>query len=398
MGILDGKQNTILQGTTEIPENKQQQIVDSDKKVDEYVWDSWDDDAKSDVLQIIDPSKTPPTSQVGAPSNGTNGGVQTNGTQQVNDVGAINANNLVGDTKSANDSARGLYESWKKELGKNRSAYETLVKSSFKNRLDLAKRRERDARSVALANALGSIVNVITAGAMGTKGDYAPIIAEYDSTPDTELKKSIAARYALENENEGLLMQLVKDRMNAEAEIANKGYEVGMSAINRDLATSTAIYNKAMDRLSKQEEREWKETQAQLEREHKSSEAEKKREFDKEENKKNRQAQIAAAKLKAQNGLTEGQATFVLGVAQGRQQTRITKDYMGMPTTNIGEASISPTDIKALTSIYNRLVGEGLNREQIDKAMGLYRTAWHNSPASAMDESLYDTVINEVKK
>lgn len=396
MGILDKEQNAILQGTTRMPENKPQQIVDTDKKVWEYVWDSWDDDAKSDVLQIIDSSKTPVISQVGAPSNETNGGVQTNKTQQVNDVGAITGNNLVGATKSANDSARGIYESWKKELGENRSAYEALVKSSFKNRLDLAKRRERDARSMALANALGSIVNVITAGAMGAKGDYAPIIAEYDSTPDTELKKSIAARYALENENEGLLMQLVKDRMSAEAEIANKGYEVGMSAINRDLATSTAIYNKTMDRLSKQEEREWKKTQAQLQREHESSEAEKKRKFDEKENEKNRQAKITAAKLKAQNGLTEDQATFVLGVAQGRQQTRITKDYIGLPTTTIGEASISQTDIKALTSIYNRLVKEGFNREQIDKAMGLYRTAWHNSPASAMDETLYQEVINKL--
>lgn len=396
MGILDKEQNAILQGTTRMPENKPQQIVDTDKKVWEYVWDSWDDDAKSDVLQIIDSSKTPVISQVGAPSNETNGGVQTNKTQQVNDVGAITGNNLVGATKSANDSARGIYESWKKELGENRSAYEALVKSSFKNRLDLAKRRERDARSMALANALGSIVNVITAGAMGAKGDYAPIIAEYDSTPDTELKKSIAARYALENENEGLLMQLVKDRMSAEAEIANKGYEVGMSAINRDLATSTAIYNKTMDRLSKQEEREWKKTQAQLQREHESSEAEKKRKFDEKENEKNRQAKITAAKLKAQNGLTEDQATFVLGVAQGRQQTRITKDYIGLPTTTIGEASISQTDINALTSIYNRLVKEGFNREQIDKAMGLYRTAWHNSPASAMDETLYQEVINKL--
>jgi hypothetical protein len=193
-------------------------------------------------------------------------------------------------------------------------------------------------------------------------------------------------------------MQLAKNRMNAEAEIANRGYEVSMSAINNDLATRTAIYNKEMDSLAKQEEREWKETQEQLKREHQSSEAEKKREFEAGENEKDRQTKITVGKLKNQTNLTGNQAAFVLGVAKGRQETRITTDFMGRPTTSTGEASISQTDIKALTSIFNRLEKEGLNKEQMDKAMGLYRAAWIKDPASAMDESLFQSVIKEVKR
>ncbi|MBO7236136.1 MAG: hypothetical protein J6V05_06075, partial [Alistipes sp.] len=128
-------------------------------------------------------------------------------------------------TKAAHSVGAQSYTDYVSAVNEGRKAYQELFKESLKRKQALADKKVRSDRSTALANALGSLVNVFTAYGMAKKGDYAPIVADYDSTPDTELKKSIAARYALENENEGLLMQLVKDRINSEAEIAKGKYE-----------------------------------------------------------------------------------------------------------------------------------------------------------------------------
>jgi hypothetical protein len=311
--------------------------------------------------------------------------------------------------KSANEKTKADFEELKKRLGKNQSIYEALVQDSIKNRMKLAARKERNARSQSLANALGTIVNVITAGAMGAKGGYAPIVSDYDKTYDSALRKSIEDRYAIENENEGLLMQLAGERRKHEDELASKGFDIDMAITNRDVATQTAIYQSEMMRAEKKAEREWKATQAKLEREHQASESEKQRKHDAEQKEKDRksrirQSQIAAsgtitaAKLRAQNNLTGGQATFILGVAQGRQDTRVSVDRFGMPTTTTGEANISNNDVKALTLIYNRLVGAGLDATQMDKAMATYRTIWQRNPSEAMSEDRFNKALKAAGK
>lgn len=305
--------------------------------------------------------------------------------------------NQVGITQAAQGRSAESYTDYVTAVNEGRKAYQELFKESLKRKQALADKKVRSDRSTALANALGSLVNVFTAYGMAKKGDYAPIVAEYDSTPDTELKKSIAARYALENENEGLLMQLVKDRINSEAEIAKGKYE-------RDVKYADDIAKAAIgDAKAAQDLRKWEESEKNKKQIAEANRKQKDEHFKEREKGLNERAAkrnavtLEAARMKAQGQLTEGQATFVLGVAQGRQQTRITKDGFGMPTTSTGEASISKTDINALASIYNRLEKEGLNETQMDKAMELYRAEWQKSPASAMGTNFYKKVIEQVK-
>lgn len=312
----------------------------------------------------------------------------TNTPPQVSQVEATKAAHSVG-AQSYTDYVSAVNEGYK--------AYQQLFKESLKRKQALADKKVRSDRSTALANALGSLVNVFTAYGMAKKGDYAPIVAEYDSTPDTELKKSIAARYALENENEGLLMQLVKDRINSEAEIAKGKYE-------RDVKYADAIAKAAIgDAKAAQDLYKWEKSEENKSQRAKDALEQKDKHFKEAEKGKNERAAkrnavtLEAARMKAKGQLTDDQATFVLGVAQGRQQTRITTDAFGMPTTSTGEASISKTDINALASIYNRLEKEGLNETQMDKAMELYREAWQKDPASAMATNFYKKVIEQVK-
>lgn len=300
-------------------------------------------------------------------------------------------------TKAAHSVGVQSYTDYVTAVNEGRKAYQELFKESLKRKQALADKKVRSDRSTALANALGSLVNVFTAYGMAKKGDYAPIVAEYDATPDSELKKSIAARYALENENEGLLMQLVKDRINSEAEIAKGKYE-------RDVKYADAIAKAAIgDAKAAQDLYKWEVSEKNKDRRATEALEQKDKHFKEAEKGKNeREAKrnavtLEVARKKAQGQLTESQATFVLGVAQGRQQTHITTDETGMPRTSIGEASISKTDINALASIYNRLEKEGLNETQMDKAMELYRAEWQKNPASAMATKFYKNVIEQVK-
>lgn len=118
---------------------------------------------------------------------------------------------------------------------KGLSAYQTLLKDSIKRREELAQKKERNARSQAIANALGSLVNVITAGAIAKRNGSIPIVADYDATADTALRKSIEDRYTLGNENEALLLSLANERRKHEAEIAKQNYAQEVAA-NAELA------------------------------------------------------------------------------------------------------------------------------------------------------------------
>lgn len=123
---------------------------------------------------------------------------------------------------------------------KGLSAYQTLLKDSFKRKEEVAKKQERNARSQAIANALGSLVNVITAGAIAKRNGNIPIVADYDNTADSALRKSIEQRYALANENENLLMNLENERRKHEAEVARQNYAQEIASIDAETKAKIA--------------------------------------------------------------------------------------------------------------------------------------------------------------
>ena len=123
---------------------------------------------------------------------------------------------------------------------KGLSAYQTLLNNSLKRKEEVAKKQERNARSQAIANALGSLVNVITAGAIAKRNGNIPIVAEYDGTADSALRKSIEQRYALANENENLLMNLENERRKHEAEVARQNYAQEIASIDAETKAKIA--------------------------------------------------------------------------------------------------------------------------------------------------------------
>lgn len=139
--------------------------------------------------------------------------------------------------ENAKYAAKERAEAWRaasEELKTSRSAYQKLVEGAMKKKEEIATRKERDARSKAFINALGSIVNVITAGALARRGGHAPIVAEYDKSYDTDLRKSIEGRYEMENENENLLLSLQKERQKYEDDIIMGGYKATVDTINAE--------------------------------------------------------------------------------------------------------------------------------------------------------------------
>lgn len=157
------------------------------------------------------------------------------------------------------------YERWRKRAEDSESAYISLIKESIARKNDLAKKQERNVRSQAIANALGSLVNVFTANALARKGGYIPIIAQYNKEPDSLLRKSIEGRYAIENESEALLSKLANERRKLEQEFAMQGYK-------QDVAEANALYKMDYDeRKRKQERSDW---EAKEEKRHKNRMAE----------------------------------------------------------------------------------------------------------------------------
>lgn len=144
------------------------------------------------------------------------------------------------------------YADYAKRVAGGASAYGELLREAIQQKNNIAFRKERTARAQAIANALGTLVNTITAGAIAKKNGTIPIIAGHDATADTNLRKSIEDRYAMENESENLLMQLVNSRIAHEKELAKaqldadlKTNELGYKATSEDL--------KAAERKEKQE-------------------------------------------------------------------------------------------------------------------------------------------------
>lgn len=157
--------------------------------------------------------------------------------------------------KDAAEQAKTRSEEYNELMRGQLSAYQALVKDSLKRKEELAQKKERNARSQAIANALGSLVNVFTANAMAKKGGYAPIVADYDKTYDNALRQSIEQRYALGNESENLLVGLEKERLKLQSDIAGKAYAQDIATINAaqkvnaDLAKAIAEEERWKDRI-----------------------------------------------------------------------------------------------------------------------------------------------------
>lgn len=149
-------------------------------------------------------------------------------------------NTLIEISNKGNQQRMDALKAFQEAQAKGLSAYQTLLKDSLKRKEEVAKKQERNARSQAIANALGSLVNVITAGAMAKKGGYAPIVANYDNTADNALRKSIEQRYALANENENLLMNLENERRKHEAEVARQNYAQEIASIDAETKAKIA--------------------------------------------------------------------------------------------------------------------------------------------------------------
>jgi hypothetical protein len=316
----------------------------------------------------------------------------TNTPPQVSQVEATKAAHSVG-AQSYTDYVSAVNEGYK--------AYQQLFKESLKRKQALADKKVRSDRSTALANALGSLVNVFTAYGMAKKGDYAPIVAEYDSTPDTELKKSIAARYALENENEGLLMQLVKDRINSEAEIAKSKYE-------RDVKYADDIAKAAIgDAKADRDLWKWRESEKNTNQRAKDALEQKDKQFKEAEAGRNarakeRNAVLAgkAAEERMSKGIyTEAQNKFILGVNNGKTDERETNKN-GVKSTNEYPHKASKEEMYMFATIYNELEGNGIKGKDIEAATRIYNSLWKETPMGSAigDRSILDIVVAGLKK
>ena len=262
-------------------------------------------------------------------------------------------------TKAAQGRSAESYTDYVTAVNEGRKAYQELVKESLKRKQALADKKVRSDRSTALANALGSLVNVFTAYGMAKKGGYAPIIAEYDSTPDTELKKSIAARYALENENEGLLMQLVKDRINSEAEIAKGKYE-------RDVKYADAIAKAAIgEAKAAQDLYKWEKSEENKDR---RAEANRKQ-----------KAEVTAsekARTTQEKALEEGKKAFVQAINKDKKIQR----REGSNRYVLFDMSANQGVKSNFEKIYEGLNKKGLSAAQMDIATEYIKKWWESQP------------------
>lgn len=306
--------------------------------------------------------------------------------------------NQVGITQAAQGRSAESYTDYVTAVNEGRKAYQELFKESLKRKQALADKKVRSDRSTALANALGSLVNVFTAYGMAKKGDYAPIVADYDSTPDTELKKSIAARYALENENEGLLMQLVKDRINSEAEIAKGKYE-------RDVKYADAIAKAAIgDAKAAQDLRKWEESEKNKKQIAEANREQKDKHFKESEKGKNeraakRNAVLAgkAAEDRMSKGIyTKEQTNFMLGVNSGAIDKRKSKDDLtGFSKTSEIAHKLTPDEKRMLATISNELVERGITGKEAEAATRIYNKLWVEESMGAYiaDDTVRDIVV-----
>lgn len=272
-------------------------------------------------------------------------------------------------TKDQNEKNLASLKALQEINAKGLSAYQTLLKDSIKRREELAQKKERNARSQAIANALGSLVNVITAGAIAKSNGSIPIVADYDATADTALRKSIEDRYTLGNENEALLLSLANERRKHEAEIAKQNYAQEVAA-NAELAKAKLkpyeteealrLYNAKQNYLLGKKKDYWDyqvENPKQTETSSSKNGQPKKRVFGDLENR------------------------FLAAINKGKTKSVVTNDGFGGKKTSKSERQLSVEEKDTFANIALQLDAKGIKGDDFEKAISVYNTVWVRMPA-----------------
>lgn len=283
--------------------------------------------------------------------------------------------------KDAAEQVKARSEEYNELMRGQLSAYQALVKDSLKRKEELAQKKERNARSQAIANALGSLVNVFTANAMAKKGGYAPIVADYDKTYDNALRQSIEQRYALGNESENLLVGLEKERLKLQSDIAGKAYAQDIATINAaqkvnaDLAKAIAEEERWKDRIDY--------------RVNKEVEAAKQKAKDKGDVQKSVHDHKVANPLPSRKGAngkrvyTDLETAFIASVNAGKKKEVQTPDGLGGFKTSKTERKLKPTDAEydTFANIATTLNKKGVKGDDYEKAISVYHEVWTQIPS-----------------
>lgn len=279
------------------------------------------------------------------------------------------------------------YADYAKRVAGGASAYGELLREAIQQKNNIAFRKERSARAQAIANALGTLVNTITAGAIAKKNGTIPIIAGHDATADTNLRKSIEDRYAMENESENLLMQLVNSRIAHEKELAK-------AQLDADLKTNELGYKAASEDLkaaAKKEEaqatREWRTQMAK-------DNADLKREFAK--------AKSTRVYINNSGGKVDSNevTTFAYNVTKGHKVPNIIDAAGQKVQLGYKDYEIKKEDNSAFSTIYKALKSGGLDDDKINEASEILNSWWgDNRDAIVSNPKAWATKLkNEVNK
>lgn len=292
-------------------------------------------------------------------------------------------------------------------LKKIQSPYKTMLTDFTKGRENLALRQERDARSRAIANALGSLVNVFTSGAVARRGGFAPIVTPHNNEPDSALRKSIEGRYAIENENEGLLMNLQKERIKHQEDLAKAQYDADVAAIDARTKAVTD-YNKALAQAEVYADRQATAFANQQTLQEQGFKNQKDLIETKEQVKQSQQAEQAEKDAKAQED-EDKKNLFINAVAVGKTKKALSGNKLTLSDKPLGD-----NDIKAITAAYNSLTN-ALNEkaqngkikvgdEDLDiydaimRIAPVYNFVWRYYQGRMGEETLRSFIIDEFLK
>lgn len=273
-------------------------------------------------------------------------------------------------------------EAFQEAQAKGLSAYQTLLKDSLKRKEEVAKKQERNARSQAIANALGSLVNVITAGAIAKRNGNIPIVAEYDNTADSALRKSIEQRYALANENENLLMNLENERRKHEADVARQNYAQEIASIDAETKAKIAPIAQqiALDEYEKKAE-----IRANAQKDVRTHAGEVQKDVNAEKpNKGNTSKKRAYTKIENE---------FISTVNANKTKSSVNKDAYGNKKTTTTNRTLGSAEKDRFADIATGLEKAFTKSGKFDKdkfstAMSVYNEVWVKMPT--MESAIFD--------
>lgn len=301
----------------------------------------------------------------------------------INKDGVVdNKETVIGITKQDNQRRMDALKVYQEAQAKGLSAYQTLLKDSFKRKEEVAKKQERNARSQAIANALGSLVNVITAGAIAKRNGNIPIVAEYDDTADSALRKSIEQRYALGNENENLLMKLEQERMKHEADIAKQNYDQTIASIDAETKAKIAPIAQqiALDEYEKKAE-----IRANAQKDVRTHAGEVQKDVNAEKpNKGNTSKKRVYTKIENE---------FISTVNANKTKSSVNKDAYGNKKTTTTNRTLGPAEKDRFADIATGLEKAFTKSGKFDKdkfstAMSVYNEVWVKMPT--MESAIFD--------